>query len=86
MSLLSDNVIPGNHGKIFGTNADQHGQLEHIKDRIMEVKGVKNVIINEKVFPREFTVYTAELVRVEEIEDAVRPTGFHVIPKDLFKL
>jgi hypothetical protein len=23
MSLLSENVIPGNHGKVFGTNAKE---------------------------------------------------------------
>ena len=32
MSLLSENVIPGNHGKIFGTNAKTHQELVKIKE------------------------------------------------------
>lgn len=29
MSLLSENVIPGNHGKVFGTNAKEPQTLEN---------------------------------------------------------
>ncbi|TDQ27521.1 heavy-metal-associated domain-containing protein [Tenacibaculum caenipelagi] len=86
MSLLSENVIPGNHGKVFGTNAKYIRDLEKIKSRILSVHGVKDVIINSEVFPRELTVQTTELVKVKEIEDAVKSTGFHVIPKGLFEL
>jgi hypothetical protein len=31
MSLLSQNVIPGNHGKTFGTNAMEENDLTAIK-------------------------------------------------------
>ncbi|WP_428740465.1 heavy-metal-associated domain-containing protein [Tenacibaculum sp.] len=86
MSLLSENVIPGNHGKIFGTDAKDLRDLERIKDRILSVHGVKDVIINSEVFPRELTVQTTELINVKEIEDAVKSTGFHAIPKGLFEL
>ena len=86
MSLLSENVIPGNHGKIFGTNAKDLRDLERIKDRILSVQGVKDVIINSEVFPRELTVQTTELITVKQIEDAVISTGFHAIPKGLFEL
>jgi len=86
MSLLSENIIPGNHGKVFGTNAKDQKDLERIKNKVLSLKGIKDVKINSEVFPREFTVYTSELVKVEDIEDKVKLTGFHAIPKDLFKL
>jgi len=28
MSLLSENIIPGNHGKVFGTNAKDQKDLK----------------------------------------------------------
>ncbi len=81
MSLLSDNLIPGKQGKVFGTNAKFNKDLERIRDNILSIKGVKDVIINTEVFPREFTIYTTELVKVKDVEDVVVSTGFHIIPK-----
>jgi len=86
MSLLSENLIPGNHGKIFGTNAKENTDLERIKDKVLSIKGIKDVIINSEVYPREFTIHTTELVKVKDIEDIVITTGFHAIPKGLFEL
>jgi len=86
MSFLSENVIPGNHGKVFGTDATKHKDLVRIKNKILTVKGVNDVIIDEEIFPKEFTVYTKALVKVKDIEDAVIFTGFHVISQDLLKL
>jgi len=86
MSLLSDNVIPGNHGKVFGTNATDHENLEKIKDAILVIDGIKDVIIKEDVFPRELTVHTTQLVSIKDIEDAVIKVGFHTIPKHHFPL
>jgi len=86
MSLLSENVIPGNYGKIFGTNAKEQVDLERIKAKVQSIAGIKDVKINKEVFPIEFTVYTSELVKVEDIEEVVKVTGFHAIPKELFKI
>lgn len=86
MSLLSENVIPGNHGKVFGTDATEPKDLERIKKNILAVKGVKEVVINADLFPKELTVLTSTLVQIKDVEDAVLPTGFHVIPKGLFEL
>lgn len=86
MSLLSENIIPGNHGKNFGTNAKEKKDLERIKNKVLLLTGIKEVKINLEVFPREFTVYTTKLVKVEDIENKVKLTGFHAIPKDLFAL
>ena len=41
MSLLTENIIPGNHGKIFGTDASTDEQMEHMKLRLQKIKGVK---------------------------------------------
>jgi len=86
MSLLSENVIPGNHGKIFSTNAKEQTDLKKIKNKVLSLKGIKSVKINSEVFPIEFSIYTSELVKVQDIEDKVKLTGFHAIPKDLFEI
>lgn len=87
MSLLSENVIPGNHGKVFGTDAKEHHSIEQIKKAILSVEGVENVLFDEEKFPREFTVQTSKIVEVKVIEEAVRATGFHAIPnKHIFPL
>ena len=46
MSLLSENVIPGNHGKVFGTNAKDPQTLEKIKSPLELIDGVNDVIIH----------------------------------------
>jgi hypothetical protein len=86
MSLLSDNVIPSDHGKVFGTNAESDADLEKIKKAILRVEGVKDVMIDEEIFPREFTIHTHKIVEVKAIEDAVISVGFHITPKHLFGL
>jgi hypothetical protein len=86
MSLLSENLIPGNHGKIFVTNAKDNTDLERIKNRILSLKGIKDVSLNSEVFPKELTIFTTKLVKVKDIEDVVMTTGFHAIPKGLFQV
>lgn len=87
MSLLSENVIPGNHGKIFGTDAKEPNSVAQVKKAILQVEGVKNAIVDESVFPREITVQTSKIVEVKDIEEAVQATGFHAIPnKHIFPL
>lgn len=84
MSLISDNVIPGNHGKIFGTDAKEHKDLLLIKNSILEIDGIKDVLLNEEIYPREFTVLTTKMVKVDDVEKRVIRHGFHAIPKELF--
>lgn len=86
MGLVTDNVIPGNHGKIFGTNATEPKHLEEIKAAIMEIDGIKDVMIDTTVFPAELTVYTTTLVKVTQVEEKVNSVGFHSVPKGLFEL
>ena len=86
MSLISEHIIPGQHGKVFGTDAIEKKELECIKKRILSLEGIKNVEINMDVFPREITVFTSKLISIEVLEKKVKTTGFHAIPKDSFDL
>jgi hypothetical protein len=86
MSFLSDNVIPGNHGKVFETNVIDSYDLQRIKNKVLLIDGIKDVIIKPKEFPKEFTVHTIKLVSIKEIEAVVLGLGFHAIEKALFEL
>lgn len=85
MSLLSKNVIPGNHGRVFGTNAMKDEDLSEIKKKLLELNGIKDVVLNTVIFPREFTVYTNKILSIDAIEKMVKSVGFHAIPKAEFK-
>jgi len=86
MSLLSDNVIPGNLGRVFGTNAKKIRDLEKIKEKVLELKGVNKVESNSEVFPMQIVVYTSKLVPVAAVEEQVILAGFHAIPKETFDI
>lgn len=86
MSVLTNNVISGNHGKIFGTNAMEDADLIKIKASLLELDGIEDVFLNTEIFPRELTVHTNKMVSIADIENRVRSVGFHAIPKDLFEL
>jgi copper chaperone CopZ len=86
MSFLSENVIPGNHGQVFGTNAKTEEELDRVKNAILAVDGIKDIIIDMEIYPKEITIHTSKLIEIKEIEDCVQKVGFHVIPKGLFLL
>jgi hypothetical protein len=86
MNLLSDNVIPGNHGKIFSTDAKSQEDLDKIFKVLKLINGVKDVILSAEKFPKEFTIHTSKMVEIKTIEDKVKRLGFHAIPKGLFQL
>jgi len=71
MSLLSENVIPGNQGKVFDSNAKEPQTLEKIKSALELIDGIKDVILHLDVYPRELTIHSSKMVTVKEIEDAV---------------
>lgn len=86
MSLLSDNVIPGNHGQVFGTDAKTEEEMNKIKAAILSIEGTEDVLLNVEEFPREFTVQTSKIVSIASVEKAVNKVGFHAISKSLFSL
>jgi hypothetical protein len=82
MSLLSENIIPGNHGKIFGTDAMEENDLIEIKTSLL-TEGINEVILNTEIFP-EFTIYGPDcFIRGYS---KVKSVGFHAIPKETFEL
>lgn len=86
MSILSDNVIPGKQGKVFETNAKEAKDLEQIRHKLLAMEGVKEVTLNQEVFPKEFTVQTSQMVPIKDIEQAVISEGFHALPKGVIDL
>ena len=86
MSISSENIIPGITGQIFETNAKEPEDLEKIKNSILSLDGIKDVIINTEIFPREFTVHTTKFIKITAIENKARLADFHAIPKSLFSL
>lgn len=86
MSLLSENVIPGDHGKVFDTDANEREDLEKLQQAIMKIDGIKDVLLDETDFPTELTIHTTSVVKIDDIQDAANKKGFHVVPKTLFSL
>lgn len=86
MSLLSENVIPGDHGKVFETNAKDEQDQVRISKAVLGVEGVKDVQWTADSFPRECTVHTTDMVEVDKIQQSVTSMGFHLIPKHHFPI
>lgn len=86
MGLFNENVLPGETGKKFRTDAKEPQDLEKIAERVLEIDGVHDVGINTEVFPVEFTIHANDfsIVSIKDIEDAARKSGFHLIPKSKF--
>ncbi len=86
MSLLTENIIPGNYGKVFGTDAKEEKGLLKIKKAIEKILGIKDTIINFEVYPIEITIHTTSLIHIDKVENEVKRFGFHAIPKAVFEL
>lgn len=86
MGLFTEHVIPGNHGAIFTTNAKSKEDLEDILEILTGIEGIQDAMYNDEVFPHEITVHTTKLVKIHHIQNAVRSTSFHLVPKTLFGL
>lgn len=84
MSYLTKNIIPGKIGKVFSTDAKEEKDLVKITKALLKLPGVKDIDINQNVFPVELTIHTDSVVSVEIIEDEVQRFGFHAIPKGVF--
>ena len=86
MTVITENVIPGNHGRIFTTNASNDSEMEDIKVVIEKIEGVKDVVLIKEVYPKEFIVHTTKLINNDIIEGAVSDLGVKAIPKGIFPL
>ncbi|MBQ0769506.1 MAG: heavy-metal-associated domain-containing protein [Bizionia sp.] len=86
MTVITENVIPGNHGRIFTTNTTSDSEMNAIKTEIEKIDGVKDVVLITEVFPKEFIVHTIKLIKNDDIEKAVSALGLKAIPKGIFPL
>lgn len=85
MPVQTDNIILGNHGKIFGTNAIEEFASIEMKSNLLKLDGIVEVLLNIDIFPTEFTVHTYKIVFISAIENKVKSVGFNAIPKNLFE-
>ena len=83
MSTISQNIIVGDNGRIFETNAKSSHELQIVKDAILSLKGVTSVHFDEVKYPVEFKIVTFLAVKIKDIEEVVILKGFHAIPKTL---
>ena len=86
MSLLSENVVPDNRGKIFTTNAELKSDLEAIKQQLLTLRGVDDILVNHEKHPKELVIRTSKMVSVNDIEEQVKALGFNIIPKGIFAM
>ena len=86
MGLIEDNIIPGNHGKIFTIDVEDEFEFAEVQERVMEIPGVKDVVLDQEEYPHEMVIHTHDMVKVSDVQAAVKDTGYHAVPKGLFPL
>lgn len=84
MSLMSENIVPGDQGKIFGTNAKNETDLTRIKNHLLSMEGIKDVVVDTHTFPAEIRIISTTVIKVDDIQKRVMEVGFHVVPKGAF--
>ncbi|MCK0123926.1 heavy-metal-associated domain-containing protein [Gelidibacter sp. F2691] len=83
MTFITENIIPGNYGKKFTSDADDPAEKSSLEAAIMEIDGVTKVIFEDDS-PFDFTVHTDQVVHVTELQDKAKALGFHIIAKAPF--
>ncbi len=86
MSYLTKNIIPGEYGKVFSTDAKKEKDLLKIKKAILNLYGIKDVLVDMTIFPVEITIHTNSVVSKESVENEVKRFGFHIVPKGVFEV
>lgn len=86
MGVIEENVIPGNHGKVFKVDIEDEFEFSDVQETVMQLDGVKDVLFDDGVFPHEIIVHTNELVKITDVQRAVKKHGFNAIPEGLFPL
>lgn len=84
MSFLSENVIPGNYGKKFTTDAKHPNDLTKIQESLMQLEGIKDVLFESESKPIVFVIHTNKVISVKDIEDCIRDLNLHAIPTGPF--
>jgi len=86
MSYLTKNIIPGDYGKVFSTDARKKKDLDKIQKAILKIPGIQDVIVDKSKFPVEIIIHTRSVVSIKTVENEVKRFGFHVIPKGVFQV
>ena len=86
MGVIEENVIPGNHGKVFKVDIEDEFEFSDVQETIMQLDGVKDVLFDDGVYPHEIIVHTEELVKIADVQTAIKKHGYHAIPEGLFPL
>jgi hypothetical protein len=84
MNIPKDIVTPDGKGKIFTTDANDAADLKNIKTQLLQIPEIKEVKINGEVFPSQIHIFTSQFLRVTEIQELVKKTGFHILATDIF--
>ncbi|PID71295.1 MAG: hypothetical protein CR985_00570 [Flavobacteriales bacterium] len=84
MTFISENVIPGNHGRVFTIDVKREIDLDRVKNKLMKLHAISSVIINNEVYPVEMTIQTDRVIAVKTIQEVMNSMGFHAIPKEGF--
>ena len=82
MSLLSENIFPGEHGKVFGTDAKYDDDLLDIHDFLLQYDGIEKVEFFKDRFPVEIKIQVNKAIKVEDLKKAFKKTGFHLVDKN----
>ena len=85
MTFISEHLIPGNHGKVFSTDARKPADLERIRRKLTSLDGIEEVYLDTRHPTGEFRVRTSRLLGIGVVEEAVNQLGFHAVPKGLFE-
>ena len=86
MGVIEENVIPGNHGKVFKVDIEDEFEFSDVQETIMKLDGVKDVLFDDGVYPHEVIIHTEKLVKISDVQEAVKKHGFNAIPEGLFPL
>ena len=81
MTFVTENIIPGNHGKKFATDVNDPTQKSRLKNELLKVPGVMDVIFDVDKDPLVFTIHTNKVVKVSAIQEKAKELNFHVIAK-----
>jgi len=83
MGYLSKNIFPGEQGMVFTINTKNPKDMAKVKALLSKLNQIESVVFDQKAYPHEMTVNTVEVLKVEELQNALIPFGFHALPKTL---
>ena len=86
MDATQENVIPGNHGKVFVVDIEDEFKFSDVQETVMQLDGIKDVLFDDEVMPHEMIIHTEDLVKVSDVQAAVKKHGYDAVPESLFPL